>query len=175
MPSGRRITVPSGCTLIFWGNNFDEATTIIFATMLRDAGICVKMVGINGPCATGQNGITLQSDILISELSELIEQVRCIVFPCGQSSCQRMENDPRLTRLFAEAARSGAMFIVNTSRDLVQALLPSSTSQEQILIYPGKEDLSAFVATIVYKLSGRFPSSIKAEEATYQIASPSFS
>ena len=155
MTFGRNISVPTGCTLVFWGSSFDESAAIIFATTLRNAGICVKIVGINGLYATGQNGVTLQSDLAVSDIIAMVDQIHCIIIPCSVCSYQRLSGDPRLSKFFTEAAKRNAIFIVNTSFEFLQTFFPAADQEENVLTYPEQRHLLRFAGMLAHQLSSR--------------------
>lgn len=173
MTSGRNTITPDGCTLIFWGTYFDEGVAITFATTLREMGNCVKVVGLNGQYATGRNGVTLQSDISVTDLPPLLDQIRCIIFPCYHAASS-IRNDLRLSQFFAEVAKRAAMFIVAPNCELLRPLLPTTTYENCVLNYPAKETLLDFAGMIGRRLAGNQPSAMEPRDLSFALASPTY-
>lgn len=132
----------AGCILVLWGEYFDEVAATIFTVTLRQAGLCVKVVGVNGLLAAGRNGLTLHADLALSEVVTWLQDTFCLVLPCGQAAVKRMENDPRIHDLVASAAQNGAKFVVQD-----QCVVKSSTldlrmvSKQDIVTYARVENL----------------------------------
>lgn len=162
MATDLNTSTPDSYTLIFWGNCYDESATTIFASRLREAGLCVKIVGIEGMHARGQNGIVLQADLCLSEVNMLAKQAACIVWPCDINAFQPMENDPALHALYlnmtdaiSRSSRSVTVVIhqgLTSLRDMFQ----SSCRQADVLIYPKEEALFAFTRAIAERVAGHF-------------------
>ncbi|MEZ4727704.1 MAG: hypothetical protein R3E79_11290 [Caldilineaceae bacterium] len=102
----------ASCILVLWGEHFDEAAATVFTVTLRQAGLCVKVVGVNGLLAAGRNGLALHADLALSEVMIWLQDTFCLVLPCSQAAVKRMENDPRIHEIFAGAAQNGAKFVV---------------------------------------------------------------
>jgi len=153
-------------TLIFWGNLYDENVATIFASRLRAAGLCVKIVGIDGLHAKGKNGITLQADLCVSEIGNLASQTQCVVLPCDITGYQKFEKDPQIQRFFTElrgaihVANPNLTFVVNHGLKAFQLLLKTSFQRVEILTYPQEDALFRFTYTITEKLVGHFSNSI---------------
>lgn len=63
------------------GTGFEETEAIAPLDLLRRAGVEVQTVGINGTCVTGSHGITVQTDILLQEMT--LSQMQMLILPGG--------------------------------------------------------------------------------------------
>ncbi|MEZ4614681.1 MAG: hypothetical protein R2867_04085 [Caldilineaceae bacterium] len=145
----------NSCTLIFWGNRFDESAAVILATTLRDAGLRVKIVGVGGPCATGQNGITLQADILISDVPKFLAETRCIVMPCYSCGYKQLENDPRIYELFVKISSKDVILVIPEELTTLRSWSRMPICSKSVETYSSSSSLLAFALKIAEKLSGR--------------------
>lgn len=145
-------------TLIFWGNSYDENVATIFASRLREAGLCVKIVGIDGFHAKGKNGITLQADLCASQICGLAKQTQCVVLPCDLHGYQKLHDDPRVQDFFSEllgsigAPQSNLTFVLHHGLKSLQSLLQTSFQSVEVFIYPQNDALFTFTHTIAEKL-----------------------
>ncbi len=149
---------PSNSTVdhvfILWGEDFFESNAIIFATMLREAGICVKLVGIHGLQAAGRNRIMIQADLAVTAALNLAARAGVIILPCSQTALRRLGNDPRLHQLFRQATANGAYFlvppdIVTTASGLkLLGVLP-----QQVIQYAPENELISFVQRFASQLA----------------------
>ena len=162
MATNLMTSTPDSYTLIFWGNAYDESATTIFATRLREAGLCVKIVGIGGMQARGQNGITLQADLCMSEINTLAQQTRCVVLPCNIQEYQQLENDPQLQTFYLNVVDSlnrssnRMTLVVHHGLKSLQSMFQNSCQKVDVLIYPQEDALFAFTHTVAERLLGRF-------------------
>lgn len=143
---------PTGYTFILWGPSFDESAAIVFATTLRRDGLCVKLVGVNRPYAVGQNGITLQSDLSITDMVGLMDQTICVVVPCNYGVYQRIAHDPRLHEFFAGIAHSAVPVVIHESIDLEEAGLLVAPCRENLYVYANDDELMRFARQIRVQL-----------------------
>ncbi|MEZ4863999.1 MAG: hypothetical protein R3C14_21955 [Caldilineaceae bacterium] len=130
---------------VLWGEYFDEVAATIFASALRRASLCVKIVGVHGPEAAGCHGVTLQSDISLGEALTFVNQALCLVLPCSTAAVKRMELDPRIHYFFSQARKNRAKFVVYDSSIIQQSLLSSLTIPPyEIATYCETENLLVF-------------------------------
>lgn len=143
----------ANCILVLWGEYFDEAAATVFTVTLRQAGLCVKVVGINGLLAAGRNGLALHADIVLSEVTAWMHEVFCLVLPCSRAAVKRLENDPRIHELFAGAAQNRAKFVVHdegVGKDSILHLL--TIPDPDILPYANVENLRVFAKELATTL-----------------------
>jgi hypothetical protein len=110
---------------ILWGDRFEEQVATIFATELRRAGVCVKLVGLAGFKATGVHGLVICCDLTLSDALQLAHQAICVVLPCSLTTIKRIENDPRIREFFKQAGENQAQFIVQSAEVMDHLLLQS--------------------------------------------------
>lgn len=140
---------------VLWGEHFSESSAVLFVTMLREAGLCVKLIGLHGPQATGQSRILIQADLSVTAALDLADRVCAIVMPCSQAALQRSSNDPRIHQLVQQATGNGACFFVPlempTTCDSLQTL---GVLPQFVIQYPEENDLTAFVQQLAPRLIG---------------------
>ena len=74
------------------GTGFEETEAIAPLDLLRRADIPVLTVGVNGKCITGGHGITVEADILLSEMD--LTDLDMIVLPGGLGGVTSVRNSP---------------------------------------------------------------------------------
>lgn len=155
---------PSKLIFVLWGSYFDEATAIIFATKLRQAGLCVKLVGVASQLPSGKNGVALSPDLPLRDALAMSQDAICIILPCSAATLRHVAADPRIGELLQDAHANHAQFII-PSADLVEntglkklfgAIEPSSTAPSKtFLTYAQEENLPQFAKTIAERLAER--------------------
>lgn len=139
---------------LLWGRHFDEIDAVIFVSELRAAGLCVKVVGLEGRPTAGAHGLVIAPDVALSQLPRLAPRAAGIVMPCCLDRMLHYAHDPRLVHFLQEAQRRQVCFLVRHS-ELVAAQEQSWAPALQLgwplapfLAYPGYQDLLAFVHTL---------------------------
>jgi len=134
--------------LVLWGQDFDEAPATLFITRLRAAGLPVKLVGVSGRYRRGVHGLALLADLTLDQALRLAPDACCIIVPCDQRPIQRMENDPRVRELLAQANANGALFVTGVT--LADGASPfQSVRPAALRAYAPGEDIVAFVQRVV--------------------------
>lgn len=134
------------CVLVLWGEYFDEVAAATFVATLRQAGLCVRVVGVHGLLAAGRNGLALHADLTLSEVQALIHDVFCVILPCSRAAVKRLENDPRIHELFAALANQAVKVVVYDDGVRRQTLLRLyAIPNQDIVVYPHDANLTAFV------------------------------
>lgn len=100
---------------VLWGQQFDEAAATIFVTTLRQAGLRVKVVGLDGTLPVGMNGLALAADIPLSKALPFAGRTSCIIVPCQASLWPWLQQDPRLLELLVKSQQAGALLVLETS------------------------------------------------------------
>lgn len=136
---------------LLWGRHFDEIDAVIFVSELRTAGLCVKVVGLEGRPTAGAYGLVITPDLALGQLSSLAQQAIAIVLPCSLDRMLHYAHDPRLVYFLQEAQRRQVCFIVRHS-ELIAAedQLWARTLQlvwpfVPLIAYPGYQELFTFV------------------------------
>ena len=142
----RKVLKATPCVLVLWGEYFDEVAAATFIATLRQAGLCVRVVGVHGLLAAGRNGLALHADLTLSDVKALSHDVFCAILPCSRAAVKRLENDPRIHELFAEVANNAAKVVVYDEGVRRQTLLRShAIPSHDIVTYPHDANLTAFV------------------------------
>lgn len=100
------------CSLLLWGDHFDEVAAAVFTITLRQMGLCVKIVGLNGMVAAGHHRLGLYADLDLRQVGPFVNNMLCIILPCSQTNFKRFDADPLLQELFAMAAERQVKIIV---------------------------------------------------------------
>lgn len=119
MKANKRQARPPQYIFVLWGDQFDEAAAVLAITQLREAGHCVKVVGLNGACVKGAHGLGLLADLTLDQALPLADQAIGVVIPCTITGLARVENDPRVGAFLRKVRGYGVRVIVG--------LQPSST------------------------------------------------
>ena len=120
---------------VLWGDKFEEETATIFVTELRRVGIRVKVIGVNGPSATGLHGLTLRPDLTLGEAYPLAQQAICVVVPCNLGMFKRIQEDPRVIYFLQKAVENRAQLVGNA--DVIEQMEVAAAIGESVVwIYP---------------------------------------
>jgi len=118
--------------LVLWGNDFHEVQTTYFVTYLRKAKQIVKLVSLTGPRSKGAHGLTLLSDLSLSQALPLANDTQCVIVPGGKQGLLYLAIDPRIQRLFQAARANGAYFVIpqlDSYPPIESSLLPLYTNR----------------------------------------------
>ena len=110
--------------LILWGNHFDEAMAITYIASLRQGGIGVQLVGIQGRIASGRDSVTICADITLSDAYPLAQQASVVIVPTHSPSTGILANDPRVLRFLVEARAHGATFVTGQLSEADAEIFP---------------------------------------------------
>ena len=144
-----------GYVFVLWGEQFDVVAVVIFVTELRKMGLRVKVVGLGLRHLSGTNGLALVPDFSLDEALSLVEQVLCVMVPYPADRCQWFNNDPRLLKLFKQAAANQCRFIVGPPVK-VSTLEIFPATDGGIMTYPEPERLVEFSRRVGRSLLGSF-------------------
>lgn len=113
---------PQHCAFIVIANGFNETETIILLSMLRQARLCAKSVGLTNGLINGSHGILLMPDLTLTELEHSLAQltISLLALPGEESSLARLELDPRVHQLVRRTLEQGG--IIATAGRGVQLL-----------------------------------------------------
>lgn len=131
--------------LVLWGDQFDEAAATLFVATLRDAGVRVQVVGVDGRRASGRRGLQMSADLSIHRALALSQVVTHVVLPCAATHYRRLREDPLVTQLLGRTAAAGAQFVIGvppaTCSDEHSLPLPATDPPlplERIQVYPAR-------------------------------------
>ena len=139
-------------TFVLWGKRFDEAVAALFVTELRDAGLRVKVVGLDGGKPVGLHGLALVPDLTLTQAQGLSQQIICIILPCSPTEWHRVSGDPRVGDLFQEAQFNGAQLVSRQNDGLTGEVgnsLGYALPLENAINYPEDEALLPFIRGLI--------------------------
>lgn len=96
--------------LILVADGFQELDAIVLLSLLRQAGLCVKSVGLASGLVSSAHGVCLMPDLTLADLDSWTSAVfiSAVILPEGQQSLARLETDPRVHKLLRQVvARNG--------------------------------------------------------------------
>lgn len=151
------------CVFVLWGSNFDEVTATIFVTELRQAGLRVKVIGLDGSSPAGAHGLALVPDMPLSKALPLAERATCVIIPSALSLWLRIQDDPRVETFLQRSWANQAMFVIGSEGGTCadhhivpsgqsHALLPPDAA---VIEYPDCESLPRFARSLADSLSIR--------------------
>lgn len=76
----------------------------MWLSTLRQAGLCVKSVGLTSGLVSGVHGIRLMPDLAFADLESLLTTtaISLVILPGGKRSIARLEADPRVHGLLRQ-------------------------------------------------------------------------
>lgn|GEM_PF-1358931 len=159
-------TVFQRCILSVVAHGFDEADTIRLITILRQAGLCVKSLGMTSGLVSGAYGIYLMPDLILSDLEDLVKIMSfgAVILPENQPCLSRLETDPRLHNFLRQVLVQGGQVIAgaNGRQFLKKIAVTASGSVEgqnrgECLLLPHDfgEPLEAFTRDLLYRIGQR--------------------
>lgn len=92
------------CVLILIADGFEETETVMWLSTLRQAGLCVKSVGLTSGLVSGVHGIWLMPDLAFADLEPWLTTtaISLVILPGGKRSIARLEADPRVHELLRQ-------------------------------------------------------------------------
>ncbi len=105
------------CILVIIANGFDELSTITLITSLRQAGLCVKSLGMTNGLTNGAYGICLMPDLTIANLENTARATlfRAVILPESEQCLAKLEVDPRLHYFLQRLLSQGGQIRVNSA------------------------------------------------------------
>lgn len=90
-----------GCVLVIIADGYDEKEAVAFLSLLRQAGVCVKSVGLTSGLASSAHGVRIKPDLTFADIEGFMDAtpISIVILPEGGQNLARMENDPRVHRL----------------------------------------------------------------------------
>jgi hypothetical protein len=138
--------------LVLLSEHYEELVATILTTILREAGLRVKVVGITAKKIRGRHGMVIVPDLTLDQAVRLAPRVQGIVMPCDVDGLRLVRNDPRLSSLFLSATGNHALFILgehNLEALHTLNLFPASAT---FAPYPEQEDLLNFAHDIADRM-----------------------
>lgn len=144
------------CSLVLWGEGFEEGVATTFVTQLRAAGLCVRIVGLYGQRARGHYGLTLCADITVTTALTLAARASAVIIPCNATLLRGLTYDPRFAELLAQAKRNGAHFILREPKalqtPLCQPLALNEAERSFYAPYLEKHEIERFAYAMTQQL-----------------------
>jgi hypothetical protein len=103
------------CALIVIADGFEEIEAIVFLSLLRQAGLCVKSVGLTSGPIGSAHGVWIMPDLTFADLDDLADTtaVSVVILPEGSQSLARLETDPRVHRLLRQVVAQRGQIITS--------------------------------------------------------------
>lgn len=138
---------------VLWGEHFEESVLVTFTTILREAGLHAKVVGLTGVRSTGKYGMVLYADLTLSQALPVAAQAVCVIVPCSAATLKRAENDPRVSDFFQRAAVNEAQFILSHLDAFeTSSLHQLGLTRNDLLFYGEALDLVAYARDLARAL-----------------------
>ncbi|MEA3338007.1 MAG: DJ-1/PfpI family protein [Chloroflexota bacterium] len=102
---------------VLWGTQFDEVPVTVFVSVLREAGLKVKIVGLHGQHITGTHGLAIEPDMRLGEALAAAPETECLVIPAGLRMLNQFRHDPRLAQLLKQVCTSDAKIVAGPGGD----------------------------------------------------------
>jgi hypothetical protein len=103
------------CALVVIADGFEETEVTIFLSLMRQAGLYVKSVGLTSGLISSARGVWLMPDLTLTDLDPLINTtpISVIILPEGRQSLARLEADPRLHRLLRQVVAQRGQIVTS--------------------------------------------------------------
>jgi hypothetical protein len=90
-------------------DGFDEVETMGVVSALREAGLCVRILGVMGGVIEGKYGVVMLPDATLVDFHQSIEPatLNSLVLPGGQAHVNRLQRDPRVHMLVRRVVDGG--------------------------------------------------------------------
>ncbi|MCB0213075.1 MAG: hypothetical protein KDJ52_27275 [Anaerolineae bacterium] len=139
---------------VLWSEGFDEKIASIFVTILRDAGLLVKVVGLTMHNTGGAHGLVLVPDLTLDQALPLAPSTLCMIIPSLSRWSNRLNNDPRVQKFIEQAHFNQAIFVVGQQAAISSMKLQqSSLHKENIIVFPEDEYIITFARKLARLLS----------------------
>jgi len=105
------------CAFVVIADGFDETETVLVLSLLRQAGLCVKSVGLTSGLVGGTHGVWIMPDLTLTDLDLMksFMSIRVVILAEGRESLSRLEADPRVHRLLRQVVAQRGQIV--TSRE----------------------------------------------------------
>lgn len=86
-------------------------------SILRQAGLCVKSMGMTSGLVSGSYGISLMPDLTLSDLNNLAQTTKfsAVILPESKQCLARLETDPRLHNFLRQVWSQGCQIVVSAN------------------------------------------------------------
>jgi putative intracellular protease/amidase len=110
------------CVLVLIADGFKEREAIVLLSLLRQAGLCVKSVGLTSGLVSSAHGVWLMPDLTLTDLNGWTNatSISAVILPKSGQSLARLKTDPRVHKLLRETVVQGGQVV--TSREGLRVL-----------------------------------------------------
>jgi hypothetical protein len=140
---------------------------IVMLSLLRQAGLCVKSVGLTSGLIGSAHGIWLMPDLTLADLERLSNTtfISVVILPAGRQSLARLEADPRVHRLLRQVIAQRGQIVTSHEglRVLRAAAVWASEAGEAddgqkvpVLLRKPKQPLEVFAQDLIQSLKGPY-------------------
>lgn len=137
-------------TFVLLPQQFDEISTVILTTLLREAGQLVKLVSLTVHEVRGAHGLTLKSDITLDQMLRFTAQTSCLIIPYTTVGIYPLLNDPRSIHLIQELQALSCLIITGPFQtNQLKQLGLDPDKQKLVWVYPNFIHISPFVTQIL--------------------------
>ena len=150
------------CAVVLIANGFEEAETVALLSLMRQAGLCIKSVGLVSGLIEGIRGLSIRPDLTLADLETLEHTISIIavILPEGKPSLARLETDPRVHKLLKQVmARQGFVITSREGLRVVRAALwgnPAGNNSDElanaIIVRDPQAPFVSFVRDLVRRL-----------------------
>lgn len=147
------------CAFVVIADGFEEVETVVALSLLRQAGLCAKSVGLTSGLVGGAHGVWLMPDLTLADLDDPVTPVNAVILPEGKRCLTRLEADPRVHRLLRRAvAQRGHIATGSEGLRVSRAAAvwgnKPGTGEESmpLLLRQPKQSLEAFVWDLIRRL-----------------------
>ncbi len=102
------------CVLVLVTDGFEELEMIAVISSLRQAGLCIKSVGLTSGLVSGTHGVWLMPDLTLADVDRFTKTVSisALILPEGHQALSQLEVDPRVHRLLRQVVAGGGQVVV---------------------------------------------------------------
>lgn len=122
---------------ILLGEGFEEAEAVIPADLMRRAGLCVALVGLEPGPVTGGHGIVLAPDLTLEQVDT--EQMEMLVLPGGSGGVESIQMNLFALALIQKAYDLGCYLAAICAAPTILAHM-GILDRRSAVCYPGMED-----------------------------------
>jgi putative intracellular protease/amidase len=151
------------CTLVLIAEGFEESETVMFLSLLRQAGLCVKSVSQVSGLVGSVHGMWLMPDLNLVDLDRLnrVVSINAIILSGGCQSLARLESDPRVHKLLRQVvANRGHIITGEEGLRIVRAATVWCDKEDDIrddlstavILREPEEPLDFFVRNLIRRL-----------------------
>ena len=149
--------------IVIVADGFEETATIVLLNSLRQAGLCVKSVGLTSGLVGSAHGVRLMPDLTLADLEHLANTtfISAVVLPEGRQSLSRLEADPRVHRLLRQVITQRGQIV--TSCEGLRVLRAARVGTDEpgecidgqrmpVLLREPRQPLETFVRDLIRRL-----------------------